>query len=75
MYYAKRNLLHLVNGFGKLATVMFYLAIISSMIIRQFNLNYNFDLYLYYLGVALTVFSFIMYVRLYLTHKFIPRSN
>lgn len=61
--------------FGKLATVVFYLAIISSMIIRQFNLNYNFDIYLYYTGVTLTVFSFIMYVRLYLTHKFIPRSS
>ncbi len=71
----EKNLLLLVNGFGKLATVIFYLAIISSMMIRQFNLNYNFDLYLYYLGVVLTVFSFIMYVRLYLTHKFIPRSN
>ena len=55
--------------------IPFYLAIISSMITRQFNLNYNFDLYLYYAGVVLTVFSFIMYVRLYLTHKFIPRSN
>lgn len=61
--------------FGKLATVVFYLAIISSMLIRQFNLNHNFDLYLYYTGVTLTIFSFIMYVRLYLTHKFIPRSN
>lgn len=61
--------------FGKLATVMFYLAILSSMIIRQFNLSYNFDLYLYYIAVVLTIFSFAMYVRLYITHKFIPRSN
>lgn len=61
--------------FGKLATVIFYLAIISSMLIRQFNLNYNFDIYLYYAGVVLTVFSFIMYVRLYLTNKFIPRNS
>lgn len=61
--------------FGKLATVLFYIAILSSMLIRQFNLNCNFDLYIYYIAVAMTVFSLLMYFRLYLTNKFIPRSN
>ena len=44
--------------YGKLATVLFYIAIVSSLLINQFSLN-NFqdiDLYLYYLALFATIF-------------------
>ena len=54
--------------YGKLTTVLFYLAIACSLIIGICN-NYmqnkipNFDLYIYYLAIAFTMFSLIMYFK------------
>lgn len=70
----KKKLVTSSKWFGKLATVMFYIAIISSMLIRQFNW-YKFDIYIYYVAVVLTVFALAMYFRMYLNHKFIPRNE
>ena len=49
--------------YGKLATVLFYLAIISSLLINQFHfeISLRVDLYLYYLAILATIFSLIMY--------------
>ena len=49
--------------YGKMATTLFYLAIIFSLIINQFNITLPFriDLYLYYLAILATIFSLIMY--------------
>ena len=49
--------------YGKLATILFYLAIICSLLINQFNINFSFriDLYMYYLAILATIFSLIMY--------------
>lgn len=49
--------------YGKLTTVLFYLAIVSSLIIAYFNISYRFDIYIYYFGLAMTIFSLIMYFR------------
>lgn len=49
--------------YGKLTTVLFYLAIVSSLVIAYFNINYRFDTCLYYLGLIMTIFSLIMYFR------------
>lgn len=48
--------------YGKLATVLFYIAIVSSLIIRYFKISFAFDTYLYYLALAMTVFSLVMYI-------------
>ena len=55
--------------YGKLATVVFYIAIFFSMINKQFNLGNAFDLYLYYLALSITVFALIMYFKLFLDAK------
>ena len=49
--------------YGKLATVLFYLAIVCSLLINQFHFNISFriDLYLYYLAILATIFSLVMY--------------
>lgn len=51
--------------YGKLATVLFYLAIVLSLILRQFNIEgfwKNLDLVFYYLALISTTFALIMYV-------------
>ena len=49
--------------YGKAATVLFYLAIILSMIFKDFHIETQLGLILYYIAVAMTVFSLIMYFR------------
>lgn len=49
--------------YGKAATVLFYLAIAVSLIIRQFSLDFSFDIIIYYLALIMTIFSLIMYFR------------
>ena len=64
--------------YGKLATVLFYLAIVISLITKQFNLsgfwNY-FDLTLYCIALICTVFSLIMYVKCLYQGGFINKND
>lgn len=51
--------------YGKLATVLFYIAIVVSLLLKQFNITgflENLDMLLYCLALISTIFSFIMYV-------------
>ena len=51
--------------YGKLATVLFYVAIVLSLIFRQFNIQgfwQNLDLIFYTLALISTLFALIMYV-------------
>ena len=61
--------------YGKLATVLFYIAIVVSLIIRQFNLNYHFDIYIYYFALIATVFSLIMYFKAFYTQGYLKKEN
>lgn len=73
--------------YGKLSTVLFYVAIVSSFFINQFNttlLNhpeYNmntlpaFDQYLYYLALIATIFSLVMYFRAFYTQGYLKKEN
>ena len=49
--------------YGKLATVMFYVAIVASLITNNFNLALHIDIYIYYVALALTIFALIMYFK------------
>lgn len=64
--------------YGKLATVLFYLAIVISLINKQFNagaLWVNLDLAIYCLALVCTVFSLIMYVKCLYQGGFIDKSD
>lgn len=64
--------------YGKLATVLFYLAIVISLITKQFNVSgfwIYFDLALYCIALACTVFSLIMYVKCLYQGGFIDKSD
>ena len=61
--YKKDDVVVYSKWYGKLATSLFYLAIVCSLVINQFHINlpFRFDLYIYYLAILSTIFSFIMY--------------
>ena len=61
--YSKKDVVVYSKWYGKLATTLFYLAIVCSLIMNQFNIVMAFrvDLYLYYLAILATVFALVMY--------------
>lgn len=73
--------------YGKLSTVLFYVAIVSSFFIRHFNMvifnhpEYSmsplpaFDQYIYYLALIMTVFSLFMYIRAFYTQGYLKKEN
>lgn len=64
--------------YGKLATVLFYIAIVVSLLLKQFELTTtlkNIDLILYTLALITTIFSFIMYVKDLYQKGFIDKQD
>ena len=64
--------------YGKLATVLFYLAIVFSLLINQFDLPSiwsNLDLWLFYLALFATVFSLLMYIKDVYKKGFIDKED
>ncbi len=67
--------------FGKLSTVLFYIAIVCSLIIRYWNIHYGspilpqFDTYIYYLALLSTLFSLIMYFKTFYTQGYLKKEN
>lgn len=64
--------------YGKLATVLFYLAIVISLITKQLNLTgfwTNFDLIIYCVALTCTIFSLIMYIKCLYQGGFIDKSD
>lgn len=73
--------------YGKLSTILFYIAIVSSLFIRQFNttlLNHPeystsylsaFDQYIYYLALAATIFSLVMYFRAFYAQGYLKKES
>ena len=64
--------------YGKLATVLFYIAIVCSLLINQFSLGSiwsNIDLALFYLALFATIFSLIMYIKDLYQKGFIDKQD
>ena len=68
--------------YGKLATVLFYIAIVCSLFIEYWNTTINpgtplfgFDDYIYYLAIATTVFSLIMYFNQFYQEGYLKKEN
>ena len=61
--YSKNDVVVYSKWYGKLATTLFYLAIVCSLLINEFNfaIPFRIDLYLFYLALLATVFAFVMY--------------
>ena len=71
--------------YGKLATVLFYIAIVCSLFIQYWNrlarnITYSlsplphFDTYIYYLAVISTIFSLIMYIKAFYLQGYLKKA-
>lgn len=76
--YGKNVVVH-SKWYGKLATTILYLAIVSSLLLKQFNASSeilsNIDLILYCIALTCTVFALIMYVKTMYTKGFINKDD
>ena len=61
--------------YGKLATVLFYIAIVTSLAIKQFNISFKFDICLYYLALFFTLFSLVMYFQAFYKQGYLKKEN
>ena len=73
--------------YGKLTTVLLYIAIVCSFIVRVWNgslfghpeyslpLLPDFDQYIYYLALATTIFSLVMYFRAFYQQGYLKKEN
>ena len=61
--------------YGKLATVLFYIAIVSSLAIKYFDIAFKFDIYVYYLALAFTIFSLCMYFHAFYAQGYLKKEN
>ena len=72
--------------YGKLATVLFYLAIVSSFAIKYWNfvatepansvcILPQFDIYIYYLALAATIYSLVMYYITFYKQGYLKKEN
>ena len=64
--------------YGKLATVLFYLAIVISLIIKQLNITgflVNINLAIYCFAIICTIFSLVMYVKCLYQGGFINKND
>ncbi len=64
--------------YGKLATVLFYIAIVISLLLKQFEITgiwEHLDLALYYFALIATIFSLIMYVKDLYNKGFIDKED
>ena len=61
--------------YGKLSTVLFYAAIVASLIVKYFNISFHFDTYIYYLALIMTIFSLIMYFNAFYKQGYLKKEN
>lgn len=68
--------------YGKLTTVLFYVAIVCSLFIEYWNTSVNsasplpgFDDYIYYLAIIATVFSLVMYFKQFYQDGYLKKEN
>ena len=68
--------------YGKLATVLFYVAIVCSLFVEYWNTSINpsaplfgFDDYIYYLAIVTTIFSLIMYFKQFYQDGYLKKEN
>ena len=61
--------------YGKASTVLFYLAIVLSMIFRDLKFHTSLDLIIYYIAVAMTIFSLVMYFREFYMKGYLKKES
>lgn len=70
-----RELVVSSKWYGKASTVLFYLAILISIISREYNITLPIGLTIYYIAVLMTIFSLIMYFREFYIKGYFKKEN
>lgn len=60
--------------YGKLSTVIFYIAIVCSLLKKQFHFNTSVDQYIYYLALFATLFSLLMYFQSFYNKGYLKKE-
>lgn len=61
--------------YGKASTVLFYLAIVLTMIFRDLQIQSSIDLIIYYIAVTMTIFSLVMYFREFYMQGYLKKES
>ena len=61
--------------YGKLATVVFYIAIVTSLIVNYFEFALRIDIYIYYIALALTIFALLMYFKEFYQKGYVNKKD
>lgn len=69
-----KNLVVSSKWYGKLATVLIYIAVVSSCIIKILSLP-NFDIYIYTLAIIFAIFSLINYIVYFYGNGYLPNKE
>lgn len=71
----KKDLIFSSKWWGKLATVIFYIAIACSLIIHYLKVDLHFDIYIYYIALFATLFSLAMYFKAFFKQEYLDKKN
>lgn len=69
-----KNLVVSSKWYGKLATVLIYIAVVSSCIIKTWCLP-KFDIYIYILAITFAIFSLINYIVYFYGNGYLPKKE
>lgn len=69
-----KNLIVSSKWYGKLTTVILFVAVVSSLLIRIFDW-YKFDVYIYALAVVFAIFSLIEYTKYFYGKGYLPNKE
>ena len=61
--------------YGKASTVLFYFAIVLTMIFKDLQIQTSIHLLLYYVAVAMTIFSLVMYFREFYMKGYLKKES
>ena len=61
--------------YGKASTVLFYLALVLSMIFKDLQIQNGIDLVVYYIAVSMTMFSLVMYFREFYMQGYLKKES
>lgn len=59
--------------YGKATTVLIFITVVCSLLIKQFNW-YRFDRYLYYAILVFAIYSFVRYVKLFIKDGYMKKD-
>lgn len=61
--------------YGKAATVLFYVAIVLSMVLKDLEIQSSLALIIYYIALAMTIFSLLMYFREFYMKGYLKKES